>query len=88
MVIPDTLFKQWEVLFSPGDGEKIAALAKPPISGETVRRAMRFKRCSDEVFKLICFYYEEKASMIIDETNNPILQEANKFIENAAQQVD
>lgn len=83
MNIPESLFKQWEGLFSPGDGEKIAALAKPPVSGETIRRALRFKKCSDDIFKLICFYYEEKANMVVEETKKPILKQAQKILENA-----
>ncbi len=85
MNISEELLKQWEKLQSPGDAEKIAAMAKPPISGETVRRALRFRKCSDEVFTLLCAYYKKKAQLVIDEASDPVLIEANQILSDAEQ---
>lgn len=63
MIIPDNLMKKWQVLRSPGDGEKMADKLEGSAS-ETFNRAFREGRCRDEVFRVMADFYEEKANLI------------------------
>jgi hypothetical protein len=63
MVIPETLKEKWGVLRSPLDAEKLSERL-PGSDAETFRRAFRLGRCSDEVFKVMADFYEEKANVI------------------------
>lgn len=62
MVIPEKIIKKWEALRSPGDTAKMAD--KVDGAAETFNRAFRLGRCSDDVFKVMADFYEEKLNLI------------------------
>lgn len=72
MTIPNQLIEKWKVLRSEADAEKIVIKASEGIkdvqgfsvSVVTVRTALRDGKSTDELFKVIAEYYEEKAKMI------------------------
>jgi hypothetical protein len=63
MVIPQELMEKWKVLRSPGDAAKISEQIGD-CSEETINRAFREGKCSDEVFKGIADFYDAKAKLI------------------------
>ena len=62
MTIPNKITEKWKLLRSKGD---IALLAnKAKVTTVTIRTAMKDNECSDEVFKVIADFYEERAQLI------------------------
>lgn len=67
MVIPEKLIKKWKALRTPGDGGKMSEKASAQgleISDETFNRSFRNGKCSDDTFKIMAEFYEEKAQLI------------------------
>ncbi len=62
MQIPEELLSKWKALRSQDDTEKIAEDAKT--TSQTIRNAFNWGKCSDEVFKCMAAYYENKAEVI------------------------
>ena len=87
MVISEDLLKSWEPLQSAGDAEKIAAMMQPQIHIESVRRALRDRKCSDKLFKCLVDYYRAKAEMVAEAVSDPIIRQVNEML-NGAEQVD
>ena len=63
MEIPEKLMKTWEVLRSPGDGDRLAEKL-PGSAAETFNRAFREGKCRDEVFDTMAKFYKEKAELV------------------------
>lgn len=66
MEVPKEILDKWAVLRSPGDAEKIVAgmPEEDRVSDETIRRVFLNGKCSDEVFKAMAEFYEQKANLI------------------------
>jgi hypothetical protein len=62
MTIPNELLGKWEVLRSAGDMTEIAERAD--VSTVTISKAFSTAKCSDEVFKVIAEFYQDKEEMI------------------------
>lgn len=62
MKIPTKLLDKWGALKSEGDIQKIADNAN--VTRQTIRNAFKNNECSDDVFKAIADFYEEKLEMI------------------------
>lgn len=65
MTIPKKYTDAWGLLYSHGDALKLS-----DISGyhpETIRRALRDRRCSDELFVIMKEYFDNKKNMIEDD---------------------
>jgi hypothetical protein len=64
MQIPPKVLKKWEALKSEGDPQKIAETVAGGCTSQTIRNAFRTGKCSDEIFKAIGKFYEEKLELI------------------------
>lgn len=64
MTIPKSILEEWTSLHTHGDAIKISDLAN--VHPETVRRAIRTGRMSDELFQVIKEYYENKKDYLYE----------------------
>lgn len=67
MQIPVQILEKWKTLRSEADTEKIWSICNEsghPTTTATIRTAFREGKCSDELFKIIAKYYEEKLKMV------------------------
>jgi len=63
MIIEKRLIEKWKRLRSPEDTGKLAEKLEGGYP-ELFARAFRDEKCSDEVFKVMADFYEEKAELI------------------------
>ena len=63
MIIDKKLLAKWEVLRSPEDTSKLSEKIEGSYP-ELFARAFRFGKCSDDVFKVMAEFYEEKAKLV------------------------
>lgn len=63
MIIENELLDKWKRLRSPEDTGKLAEKMEGGYS-ELFNRAFRSGKCSDEVFKIMAEFYEEKIKLI------------------------
>jgi len=63
MEIPTKLWNKWKALRSPGDAAKLSEQL-PDVSDETFNRALREGKCSDEVFRIMAAFYNDKAELV------------------------
>lgn len=63
MIIEQQLLEKWARLRSPEDTGKLAERIEGGYP-ELFARALRDGKCSDEVFKIMADFYEEKAELI------------------------
>ena len=63
MEIPQKLINKWKALRTAGDAVKMAEKVENGYA-ETFNRAFRIGRCSDDVFKIMAEFYEEKANLV------------------------
>lgn len=69
MQIPSELLKKWDALKSEGDPQKIADTVAGGCTSQTVRNAFKTGKCSDELFKAIADFYEQKLELIKEYIN-------------------
>lgn len=67
MILPKKLIDKWRLLRSPGDADKIKAIAASKgfeYSDELVNRVLRSGKCNDELFKIMAEFYKEKGELL------------------------
>lgn len=63
MIIEKKLLDKWSVLRSPEDIEKLVELL-PGSYPAAFRRAFRYGKCNDDVFKVMADFYDSKARLV------------------------
>ena len=62
MDIPKNLWNRWTEVYSPGDSNKIAAIAQ--CHPNTVLNAIRNGRCKADLFAVMAEFYAERLALI------------------------